>query len=510
MAWSPNTLLALQGDRRKEVWLVEVYSSMFEPGADGYTISSCDGFGDETLLAGPPTIAGPKVSPVSWSSTIGEASIPLVGDLSTLRQHMTRGTVVRVLWGLSSYARDDFEVVFWGQVWNLAGSGITHTLQVRDALQVLQSRLTTDHSVLFWTLPSTTLAGSMTDVVTSFQVADVTSLMWDQYGEGIGLCKIGDEYITFTAVNTGTNTVTTCVRGQLGSTAAVHSAGDTVQTVVYLTGHPFDVVRRVLLSHSESGNSVWDDYDTTWGLGVRQTLVDLDDIDRWRNTVTVASGTYSWGVVSETVVDDPSSWLSDILARSALFLTMRQGLLTLRAALSPLTTTGYPACTDFLITDDDLDLDADPEVEWFASEYSTEYLKVTVESESSSTSTTTAGDGFAVATLPGSRELTYSIADYVRSNESEVRTEVLNRVALFAQRVPEALTVTCASMRCAQLAPGEVVYLASTRIQGRLSYTTGTTGRRCWVAQVSPDWAANRVRVRLLAYPATENAFDVT
>src|SRR3990167_7332674 len=83
MAWSHDFLAYIEGDRRAEVWLVEVYQSGSEPGADGYTMSSCAGYGDEVRIAGPPRISGGRVTPVAWSSTIGACSIPLVGPLTT-------------------------------------------------------------------------------------------------------------------------------------------------------------------------------------------------------------------------------------------------------------------------------------------------------------------------------------------------------------------------------------------------------------------------------------------
>ena len=66
MAWSDGFLAYLKGNRAREVWIVEVYLSALEPGnADGYVLSSCAGYGDEVLLAGPPVISGPRVNPAT-------------------------------------------------------------------------------------------------------------------------------------------------------------------------------------------------------------------------------------------------------------------------------------------------------------------------------------------------------------------------------------------------------------------------------------------------------------
>lgn len=508
MAWSPDTLAYLEGDRSGEVWLVEVYDCNWEPGQDGYTMSSCAGYGDEALISAPPRISGARVTPVTWSSTIGACSIQLSGSLSTAMQHLCRGTVCRVMFGRVGGITVDFETVFWGQVWSIVGSGVEYTLELRDPIQAIDGRMARDVPWLFDGLASTTLTADPGAGGTTLDVTSTGGWVWDVDGEGIGLVKIESEYITFTGV-TGT-TFTGCARGALGTTAAAHAVPAVVSAVAYLKGHPLDIVRRVLVSHPDSGNSAWDDYDYRWGIGLRQTLVDLDDIAAWKaDIVKVASGSYAWGVVSETIQEAPGSWLTSMLSRAGLFFTTRQGLLTCRAAVSPLVSIGNPPVVDLLITDADIVSGwASVNTEAWASEYSVEYLLVSVTTEASTSTTAASGDGSFAATLPAGRLLGYDVSDLVRSNETEVQTEMLNRLALVAQRVPEAVTFTAAGMRLAQLTPGDVVYLQSSRCGIRWDYADGTTGRRCWVAQVSPDWSRNTVQVRVLAYPATSDEFE--
>ena len=520
MAWSHDFLAYIEGDRRAEVWLVEVYQSGSEPGADGYTMSSCAGYGDEVRIAGPPRISGGRVTPVAWSSTIGACSIPLVGPLTTAMQHLARGTVCRVLLAhIEPGIAPVWEVIFWGQVWSITGGGVSYALELRDPLQAIDGRMARDVPALFQGLPNTYLTADPGAGGVTLNVGSTGGWTWDQLGEGIGLVKIDSEYITFTGLTA--TTFTGCTRGALGTPAAAHPTpvydigpplvqGATVSCIPYLKGHPLDIVRRVLLSHPDAGNSEWDDYPVNWGLGIRQTLVDIDDIGDWkRDIVKVASGTYQWGVVSETIQESPGSWLTGMLSRAGLFLTTRHGLLTCRAATSPLITIGDPPLLGLTITDTDIVAGwAAITTEAWASEYSVEYLLVSATTEASSSTTAASGDGSFAATLPAARLIDYDVSDLVRSNEAEVQTEMLNRLALMAQRIPEAITFTSAGMRLAQLTPGDVVYFSSARAGIRWTYTDGTVGRRCWVAQVSPDWSRNTVQVRLLAYPATSDVFE--
>jgi len=504
MAWSPGLLAYLERDRAAEVWLVEVYQSNSEPGADGYTMSSCAGYGDEVLIAGPPRISGARVTPVSWSSTIGACSIQLVGDLSTAMQHIARGSVCRVSLGRPNVRPPvPDEVIFWGQVWSLTGTAPSYTLELRDPIQAIDGRMSKTTLELFSGMGATTLtvnaaAGDVTLTVTS-----TANWVWDQNGSGLGLIKIASEYILFTG--TTATTFTGCTRAALGSTAAAYVVGDAVAGVVYLNGHPLDIARRVLLSHSELGNGAFSTYDYRWGLAIRQTLVDVEDVERWKAIVGVATGTYLWGVVSETIQDAPGSWLTGILSRAGMFLTTRHGLLTIRAATSPLITLGDPPLLDLTITDDDIVAGwGSINVEAWASEYGVEYLLVAVTTQSGTTTTSATDDGYYAATLPAARLIEYDVSDLVRANESEVRTEMINRLALMARRVPEAVTFTAAGMRLAQLTPGDVVYFGTTRAGLRFAYPP----RRCWVSQVSPDWSRNTVQVRVLAYPGTHEEFE--
>lgn len=512
MAWSAALLEYLEGDRSAEVWLVEVYQSSSEPGADGYTMSNCAGYGDEVLVAGPPRISGARVTPVVWSSTIGACSIQLVGDLSTAMQHIARGTVCRVLLGRPTVPTGrllwgqpglPFETVFWGQVWSLTGSAPSYVLELRDPIQAIDGRMAIGVTELFSGLGATTLTADAAAADTTLTVASTTNWVYDQFGSGYGLLKIENEYIAFTG--TTATTFTGCIRGSLGTTADAYVIGDAVAGVALLQGHPLDVARRVLLSHSEAGNGAFDTYDYRWGLAIRQTLVDVEDIERWKVIVAVASGSYVWNVVSETIQDAPGSWLTGMLSRAGLFLTTRHGLLTIRAATSPLVTLGDPPLLDLTITDDDIVAGwGSINVEAWASEYNVEYLLVAATTESGTTTTSATGDGLYAATLPAARLIEYDVSDLVRQNESEVRTEMLNRLALMAQRVPEAVTFTAAGMRLAQLTPGDVVYFETTRAGLRFAYPP----RRCWVAQVSPDWSRNTVQVRVLAYPGTFEEFE--
>jgi len=60
------------------------------------------------------------------------------------------------------------------------------------------------------------------------------------------------------------------------------------------------IAGRALLSGGTAGTP-WNVYPATWGYGLPERLVDLDDLVDWRTALAVASGTYLW----ELLVDAP-------------------------------------------------------------------------------------------------------------------------------------------------------------------------------------------------------------
>ncbi len=503
MAWSPAFLDYIAGDRGAEVWRARVMKSWRDPGVTDYTIASCEGYG-EALIAAPPKVSGARLTPVSWSSTIGTCTLRLHGSCDTLRTMATRGTVMVVELGRRAGGKVVWETVYWGGVWSLTGAAQGYDLELRDPVSVLAGRMDSSSPALFASTSSTTLQVDV-NAAADPEGADTTGWLWDEDGDGIGCIRIDDELITFTtiAADVFDGTVT---RGAFGTTAAAHTAGATITGVVLLRGHPLDIARRLILSHPESGNSVWDDYPHQWGLAVDQVLVDQQDISNWRATITPSSGSLTWSILHEDgAVEEGLAWLTAMLVRAGIFVTMRQGLLTVRGAAFPLSYVNYPPRVDRVrtITAHDLIEGIDAlQTEAWAGEYDAEAIQVRVTTDAGSTSATSTSS----STLPAVLVADYDLTDVVRSNEAASRQEVLDRIALFATRVPEALLATGAGMHLAQLAPGDVVYLRHADAGIVLDYDESSGGRACYVTQVVADWAEHTVAVRLLAYPATEDA----
>ena len=509
MAWSSEFIDWVSGGRREGgVWILEVVVSNTEPQAtDGYRIASVEGYGDVVAIAAVgPTISGPRLSPVTWSSSIGTIRVPLVGDMAAITQQLTRGTICRLLLGQVGWSvASQFETVAWGQVISLRGSGGRYDLELQDPLRAISQRLSNTAPELFsGNGATTTLTGAHSELATTITVNSTSGFIMDNNGYVIGLIQIGSELITYTGKTATTFTLpSTDNRGAFGTTKAAYAGGETVTELAILAGHPLDIARRVILSHPEAGNSEWDDYDSSWGLAVRQSLVDIDDIENFKQKVVLS--TMRWDVAVAGTVDDAGAWLASLLAKGGMFLTTRQGLLTVRGAQLPNTISTPPVSEIEIVEADIVDGWGGILCEAWATEQPTEYAGVSTQS---ATGTTTYSET-TLATLPGaSAAVLYDCSDVIWFSEAGNRQDISDRLAIMACRVPEAIQLTCAGMRLAQLTPGDVVYLRSERVGIRFSYTGGTSGRRGMVTQVSPDWARNEVKLRILFYPTYTTAFE--
>mgnify|MGYP001582408233 CR=1 FL=1 len=502
MGWSSAFVAGLESRTIAFCYVLEVVQIYNEPG-NVWSVGSHPGLGMVTGLGlRGISVQGSTLSARTWSSTIGAFTVELVGDIQELCKNITRGTVVTLRAGFEGMAVYDFERIALGQVRNLRGTAPSWTLECVDLLTLCRVRLqrTFGNPLLFDSIGNTTTLGAnYTAGDGTVTVASTASFEREAGGTGAFLVtpSVGDPfYLTYTG--TTATTFTGCsTTGQMGTTAVNAVATDVVTEVAYLSAHPLNIARRVLVSR-DGTNGSWDDYPAAWGLGMDSTMLDHDDIDAYQSLVVVpASGQHNWEYTVHESESDALAWLQAFLARAGLFVTSRQGALTIRGVQH----TQTPTYTSGLaITDADIEEIEDYEA-WDATDHPTEYHTVLVNSATGGTSNPT----LEVATLPYESTNTYDLTDRVFANESAVRTEVLGRVLESAQRIPERLGIRCAGLRLAQLAPGDVVPLTTRRTHSRRDGPAGWKEAPAEVIEVSPSWTGGTVRLGLLVYPPTDD-----
>lgn len=509
MSWSSDFLAALGNGVQAPLFRLERLQVYLEPGSP-YSVASLPQLGTDdraSIGRGGVQVQGQTLSPRGpWSATIGAFSVEIVGSAYNLRRALTKGTIVGLHCGLpSSPGLYVWERIAVGQVTNLRWAGGRYTLECRDFLSALPTRLNTDYtwSTLFYALHSTTLTANEAVASGTYDVVG-SAAAWGKETGGLGALRVtptsGDPYFRLYSATTAT-TITISAPGTatvMDTTDVGATSGDVVDEVAYLQGHPIDVLRKVLAS-KDGTNGAYDLLPAHCGLAIADELLDHVDMDNWKALVVkVASGAYTWQLAVDTVVDDAIAWLADIISSSGLFLAMRQGQLTVRAA-QLVSAAAYPG--DFEITDADIIEVISFEVFEPGFSVEAEILYVT------SPDGTTSSSGGEPATLPAVDILTVDISAAVHTNESAVRTEVAGRLVESVTKVAARLVLRLATLRAAQITVGDVVILTTSQVEGDDAGFSGYNRRPVLVDECNPGWMLNTVDVGLLIYPLTTETF---
>ena len=518
MPWSSTFLAQLERNAFVPVYRLRTQLVETEPNGGEYIISSAPGYGEDEVLIGDggPTIQGSRVTPQTWASTIGQFTVPLVGDIGTLLRKVSRGTVVVLEMGFLGWVPSDFETIAFGQVSAITGSPPAWTLTCLDPLAMLRQRLTsfsTRLALFHGQFAATTLSANYTAGDATINVASTTSFyrqtggtyaikITPTTGDPFHLLATGSTSTTFTGSTDGDFVVWDEDTSSYVSAVVDAVSGDAVTGAVYLEGHPLDIVRRLLLSTGAGTNGVWDDYPQLWGWAIPEYLVDVDDIGGWKSyVVAVSSGSYTWQLVIEEEINDPLGWLAGLLADAGMYFTTRMGLLTVRSAQLHTSVTASPWMTDEEILDEHIT--AARFIGLWDPQTTTEYTTTAI-----TTATGTLETDDDLQTLPAAALRTYDVSDRVFTNQAAVRSEMAGRLTESSCRVPEAIELVLRGLAWARLTAGDLPRVTTPRLRGRLDSTRdGYNGRIVYVTSVSPDHPGNRTVITALAYPTNDEVF---
>jgi len=489
MAWSSAFLAALGSRHYRPTFLLEVVGSPVAGQADAF--ASHPSLGPDAL-AGLPRVGGSSIVPISWRPAYGTWSVTVQGGaIARAVALLPRGAVVRLLMGAAGLDRASMEPVALGIVRKLSGTPGAVTVECGDLLSGLTCRWSTTVSTgdLFYAVAtSTTVASDYTAGNSTLVLTDASVLQRRSGGTGAVYVEptVGDPfYLTYTGVSTNTLTGVSST-GAFGSTAVNAAASSTVRNAAYLYGHPCDIVRHVLLSGS--GTTDYDVLPDSWGFAIPEDLVDIEDIEDWKDRLAVSSGTYSWDLVTTAKQPTGLSWLQTYLSNAGIWLACRQGRITVRSALDISSTRDM----EETITEDDVA--GAWSWEWPDPQIALEYRKVRVQAGS----TTYDIAGASLETLPAQDWATYDLSDQVFDNETATCTETCRRLAPWATKLPEVVTLPCRGWRLAGLCPGDPVRLDLPRLAGQL--TGRSTSYDSWpatVVSVSPDFSRHQTTLRV-------------
>ena len=508
MAWSAAFLAALEARAASPIYRLQVVRVNDEPGGSWAISSSRNSTFSARIAADGVRQDGARVTPRSWSTTVGATSVDVVGDLTSFHTYVTRGTVLELSMGFAGWSEADFQVIAVGPYRSCRGQmGPRWTIEILDLFASFTQRWRLDSSAneLFYGMGgSTTISTAYVAGAATLEVAS-TSQSAKETGEPGAILvtpSTGDPFVlTYAATATGPVRFTGCsAAGQMGTTAVDAAIGDSVTFLAYLHGHPLNIVRGVMVSRGGTGaNSSLDTLPQAWGLGIATEFVDHPDIRAWRDAVVVSStGSYYWQIAASEPQDDAYSWITGTWAQAGMWPVMRQGKISWRAAQN---TQAPRLHTGFHITDADV-----AEVisyEDYDSELSAEYGAVSVYSAEGNGTIRTETP----ATIPLVNEGLLYTAEGLWDAWADVVTDDLDRLAEAGLRIPELLELQLVTMRAAQLVNGDLVTLEISRPGSRRYGSRGFVGQVAMVLSVSPDWSRWGVRLALAVYPATGDQF---
>lgn len=518
MSWSGDFIDLLGRASQAPVVWVHPLNTQSGYGDPAYSLGSIPGVGSDTaaLLVGLRTI-GQELQVRTWTTTLGGFSFRVVptgptGDVLPFIEACPRGTVLGLYVDLDGSGMHQVgtgvvsSVVHAFEGARYAGTVVTCV----DVPRAMQGRLTnaTGAHPLFYTIgpdvtgSTTTLTSDAAVAAGSYAVADASAFPGRlggsyPYGAVLVSTSLGDAYWRLWSAN-GTTTLTitgAATASLMGTTDVGASAGDTVTAGWYLTGHPLDIAREVLVSRTGDGSAgLYDRLPEGWGIGMSDALIDHQDIDAWKasDLLTPASGSYLWQIAGTDRVDDPWGWLTDWLGRAGYFLAMRQGLVTVRPAQN---LNSSRISTEIAITDSDIaSVEGgsvwDPTVD-------REYYQCRVVSVAHTSNVLSA----VMSSLPAGDWYDYDVSDRLWANETAVCNMEAARLSLAVVAIPETVRLTCAGLRLAVLTLGDMVYLDTSLIPSRSRGVDGYLTQRAMVTYHAVDWMRGVVVVGLTMWP---------
>lgn len=500
MSWSSGFIAELGAAVKMPQWELAAERSVFGGSSTVYTSHAQTVSGSPALIVSAPIVTPNRIQPVSWTPSAGTWSVRIGWeDAHHAIASCPRGSIV----GLYCTLAGNRERVALGVVRNLSGTSQDFAIECQSLTTALTGRLTTDKNevALFHELADgdTTVAGG--GYTAGAGAITVTSAaQWTKDSDGGKYCALvtpdsGDPFFVIGSGLAG-NVLTIDTAGAFGTTDADASAGNAVTHCAYITGHPLDIARKILISGS-STSPTWDTLPDDWGLACDGGWFDHGDTNDVRDLViTASSGSYVWDVVVTAEIDNAWSWFSALLSRIGAWLTMRQGSMTFRAAQDT-TSPALPASGS--ITSRGLLKGPRPAWSWqcHAQEFSVEYGRVVVRTDA--TTGWTAGTSTRVESFPALYEYEYDTTGLVFENQPAMRTDDVARLRYWATDPPEAFTLALRGWAAGAFCDGDLVDLSIPELRGLVTAGGGAyEDRTAMVLESSPNWGGDDCRLRVI------------
>jgi hypothetical protein len=326
MSWSSGFISSLKGNYTPRYMLR--FCNM--PNFDGSTFLITGGFNDGKAVSISklgPRIRGCSVIPGSWNVSFGSFSVPVTGDISNLFPNVRKGSIAE----LYAIVNGNKERIAVGQLRNIKGFATNWTLDFVDLLTAMTARASTvtgdgsdmdpDRFSFFYltgkevVIDTTAWVNSAGNFPTQMYVSDITPFERETAQDGIARCidASGNE---FTVAFDNVVSAGVAPRGYLNLTKVYTTStkdypslrnctdmaiGEKVYSSAMLSGKPYEIFSKLLLSVSGGNVTPFDKYPRSYNFGAHLNT-DLFDIGDARNQKYIrstdeAATAYSWDYV---------------------------------------------------------------------------------------------------------------------------------------------------------------------------------------------------------------------
>lgn len=507
MSWSAEFRAALASrEPLRLIYLIEpvvmpdgpqstfAVSSHAVPGRDTTISIARDGEGRPSV-----SVVGQEVDTNTWRSVLGAFSFDLTEPIGRIFAYWTPGTILRLRAGLPGWDYSQYQTLALGQYRQVVRKGMAPVWSAEcwDMFAAMETRisLTAAQTDLFYGVTATaTITSDYTAADGSITVDSTTGFQRETGGLWL-IAITGNSGAVFYATATGSTATsfTGLTVNLFGTGDEDANAGNTIAEVAYLSGHPVDILRRMVTSTGGGTNGTYDTYPKSWGWGIPKELLS-DDLVTVRDKVLVS--THSWPLFATESTTNGWSWLQAHLAAGACWPVVRQGQISMRAA-QDLTDPRYHS--GFVIGADDVVELLEHEVP--DGSHPMEYSQMRVPHFV----------GIEVSTIEAPTSLPL-LAVYWHNGTQGAPTvywtsthasNLISRAAYYYTRRPERLSLRLGGLRAAELVAGDVVGLD---VPWLTTVRRDRDGQRqdpaaVMVQQVSPSYSHHFVDVSLIIVP---------
>lgn len=469
------------------------------------------------------TGGGQSVSLRTWRSSMGGLRVELSGaDIAQfVAREIPRGLVAQLKIGFQGMAYEDFEPVGLYQYRNLNGSRSTWVMEFNDILGALQAANSLYLSSQFMKQAGeqTTTASGWTVGGSVLSVHDGSNLLLDGSTGARGLLyaqpTTGEPfYLKYTAVVGG---VVTVVNADVFDTTRVDlEAGDTITALGYIQDSLPDAVQMLLFGGIVGASTMPDQ----WNLGINwsASTVNSGDFTEWRSRWLSAYAEFGADFIQSSPVQNPYRAIEEYMAAFGSWLVMKEGRLSWRFVQRMVKAgdLGADAHIDRIITDEDIA--GEETYQLYHPDCQAEYFQVKFAGHS-----TLFTDGGSVGTEPGIFRLDHESKNWVydddvlAANKANAYSNMWHRIGPWYTRVPDAMQLTLAGWRHADLVPGDVIQLQSQYLLNMLNVGidahglprfTRHTHTLYMVTAVDVDWDGFTTNIELSSPPYSSTRYS--